>query len=66
MKPLPFMSRLSAREARLESRSFDMIFESVGVLSELLFGLFEVGFRMAPDAEVGCKMSPNASNSVHR
>ena len=45
------MSKLSASEAKLESRSVERSFKSVGVLSE--FGLLEVGLRTADEVDVG-------------
>jgi hypothetical protein len=59
------MSKLFANEARLESKSFDKIFWSTFSLATVL--LFAVVFELF-EAEtefelVGCKTSPNASNS---
>ncbi len=59
------MSKLSANEAKLESRSVDKIFCSPFLLSApfgCLLILFDIGFKTA-FLFTGCKTSPNASNS---
>ena len=58
------MSKLLANDAKLESKSVDNIFCSVPFLSakfELDFVF--VGFKTGA-LVVGCKTSPNASNSL--
>lgn len=61
------MSKLSASDARVESRSVDRIFCSPFLLSAPLDGLFsklvlfEIGFRTL--FVLGFNTSPNASNS---
>ena len=59
------MSKLFAREARLESKSLDNIFcsELIFLSAKLLPDCLLVGFNIDV-VFVGCKTSPNASNSL--
>lgn len=59
------MSKLFANEAKLESKSFDKIFWSTFSAVVLLFAVVALElFDVETVLElVGCKTSPNASNS---
>jgi hypothetical protein len=57
------MSKLFANEAKLESKSFDKIFWSTFSAVVLLFAVVALELFETVLELVGCKTSPNASNS---
>ncbi|RNA42093.1 hypothetical protein BpHYR1_012594 [Brachionus plicatilis] len=54
---LPLISRLSANEAKLDSKSFEII-----LASDLFSVVLLLGFKTGAAGLIGCKTSPNASN----